>query len=142
MGYYLLSPEVAGGFGKNTLMDRTHHPPEVTRLHYEFEGWLGDELLESFPCFIVTQSLAQAIADAALSGVEFRHVEVTTSDQFRELYPSQDLPEFVWLGVVGTPGQDDFGLDKTSRLVVSEAALEVLRTRKLENCEITPYSEA
>ena len=71
MHYFLLSPEVAGGLGPNTMMNRMVHPPEVSRLHYEMEGWLGDELLESFPCFIVTQRVADAIQDAHLTGAGF-----------------------------------------------------------------------
>ena len=56
MKYYILEPEVAGGFGENTIMDPTSRPPRVTRFHYEFDGWLGDELLETVACFIATKS--------------------------------------------------------------------------------------
>jgi hypothetical protein len=139
MRYFLLSPEVAGGLGPNTVMNRVVHPPEVSRLHYEMDGWLGDELLESFPCFVVTQRLGDAIQNAHLTGVGFGDVEVTTSEQFRELYPERELPQFVWLKVVGKAAKDDFGLDDQSRLVVSEKALQVLRAMTLENCEVSEY---
>jgi hypothetical protein len=139
MQYYLLSPEVAGGLGPNTVMNSTAHPPEVSRLHYELEGWLGDDLLESFPCFVVTERLAEAIQDAQLTGVRFGDAEVTASEQFRELYPQRELPRFFWLKVVGKPARDDFGLDDQSRLVTSEQALHVLRQLTLENCEVSAY---
>ena len=53
MQYVYIEPEVAGGLGDHTVMDRSVHPPIVSKLHYQMEGWLGDALLESFPVFIV-----------------------------------------------------------------------------------------
>lgn len=40
--YFYLEPEVSGGLGDDAIMDTGVHPPVVTRLHYEFDGWLGD----------------------------------------------------------------------------------------------------
>jgi hypothetical protein len=139
MKYYLLSPEVAGGLGPNTVMSQTVHPPEVARLHYHMEGWLGDELLESFPCFVVTQRLADAIKNAQLTGVGFGDVEVTLSEQFRLLYPDRELPRLAWLKIVGKVAQDDLGMDKRNRLVASEVALQVFKAVTLENCAISEF---
>ena len=136
MRYFVLSPEVAGGLGKNTVMSRDRHPPTVARLHYEIDVWLGDELLEGFPCFIVTSRLADAVRKSQLSGAATGEVEVTLTDQFNELYPGRLIPKFMWLQVSGTAGIDDFGTDSTGRLVVSERALRLLETMKLENCEV------
>lgn len=58
MNLHLLEPEVAGGLGENSTFNSKG---EVEFLHYEFQGWLGDELLESTPCFIVTESMAHSI---------------------------------------------------------------------------------
>ena len=139
MHYFVLSPEVAGGLGKNTVMSRTEHPPSVSRLHYELDGWLGDDLLESFPCFVVTSRLADGLGHSSLLGVELREVEITTSEQFRELYPDRHVPTFAWLHVVGKPGGDDFGADAQGRLVVSEKALHLLKTFALDNCDVSEY---
>ena len=139
MHYFVLSPEVAGGLGKNTVMSRTEHPPSVSRLHYELDGWLGDDLVESFPCFVVTSRLADGLGRSSLSGVELREVEITTSEQFRELYPDRLIPTFAWLHVVGKPGSDDFGADAQGRLVVSEKAFHLLKTFALDNCDIFEY---
>jgi hypothetical protein len=38
MKYFYIQPEVAGGLGKNTVMDRSVHPPIVSRLHHEFKS--------------------------------------------------------------------------------------------------------
>ena len=51
---YTLEPEVPGGWGTGIEVDNSCHPPIVKRLHIEFDGWCGDELLECYPCFIVS----------------------------------------------------------------------------------------
>jgi hypothetical protein len=62
MNYFVLEPEVAGGFGAHTAMDPTKRPPRVFRFHYEFEGWLGDEILETVACFISTKAVADLLS--------------------------------------------------------------------------------
>lgn len=94
MKYYFLEPEVAGSLGEKSIIDSTIHPPKVDKLQYIFSGWLGDAILESFPCVIVTQGAADALQDNQVTGVEFADVEVLTSSEFRELYPEGNLPSF------------------------------------------------
>ena len=139
--YHIVEPEVAGGWGNNTVYIRISGMTTVVhKLHYQFDGWLGDELLESAPCYIVTERLAHAIDLAQLSGVRFDDVEVTTSDQFKDLYPNRHLPKFVWLVVEGIPGQDDFGIAPGIRLIVSERALELLKLFGISHAaSITPF---
>src|SRR5437870_3724604 len=66
MAFYYVEPEVAGRLGPNSVLDTTVHPPVVSRLEYEFSDWLGDGIVETFPCYIVTEDLAGKISDAAL----------------------------------------------------------------------------
>jgi hypothetical protein len=132
---------VAGGWGKNTVFTRTPGRPTVVhKLHYHFDGWLGDELLESTPCYIVSERLASEIERAQLTGVTFDEVEITTSEQFTVLYPNRQLPKFVWLKVGGKPGQDDFGVTSGLELVVSNRALELLeRVGVSHAASVTPF---
>ncbi len=140
MNFYYVEPEVAGGWGKNTVFDRTPKRPTVVhKLHYEFQGWLGDELLESTPCFIVSERMAEAIEEARLSGAMFDQVEVTTSERFRELYPNRQLPKFVWLKVEGTAGNEDLGTAPDARLVVSYRALMLLRELGISHALVTEF---
>ena len=92
MKYYQLEPEVAGGWGRNTVADTSLHPPVVNQLHYEFSGWLGDCIVESFPCFIATAEVAQQILAAGLTGCEITDVEVSVSGQFEGMNPGRKLP--------------------------------------------------
>ena len=139
MKYFILQPEVAGGLGEHTVMDTTVHPPVVSRLHYEFGGWLGDDLLESFPCYIVTARLKEALVEAGVSGCTFDAVEVSKSDDFKELYPDRELPQFFWLKVHGRPGVNDCGSTPEAQLVVSELCLQTTKTFNLAHCDIEPY---
>lgn len=68
--YFAVEPEVAGGLGAHTSINRATVPVEVTKLHYVFEGWLGDAPIESTPCFLVTEELAATIREEGLSGGE------------------------------------------------------------------------
>ena len=77
MNYFCIEPEVAGGLGQNVEMDRSVHPPVVDKLHYEFDGWLGDELLETFPCFIVTEGAMKRLQLIHATGIKFDQAEVT-----------------------------------------------------------------
>jgi len=86
--------------------------------------------------------MAHEIEEAKLTGVRFDEVEVTTSDQFKELYPDRQLPKFVWLRVEGKAGHDDFGIAPGLRLVASERAFELLKRINLSNAaSITPFRE-
>lgn len=137
--YYFVEPEVAGGLGDNTVINTNFHPPIVTSLEYRFEGWLGDDILESFPCFIITEFLGAKLSDSKLSGITFAPVLVTQSEEFKELNPDVSIPKFFWLKVVGIACTDDFGLSEDHRLVISQAALDILRTAQLDNADIEKY---
>ncbi|MHA6915602.1 hypothetical protein ACQUJO_21055 [Ralstonia pseudosolanacearum] len=139
MKYFFIEPEVAGKLGENTVLDPTVHPARVDKLHYKFSGWLGDAMLESFPCVIATQAASDALKQSDVTGVQFVEVEVSASDEFRELYPNRELPSFQWLKVSGEPGRHDFGIASDLRLVVSEKVLGILQSFGLEHALTEPF---
>lgn len=139
MKYFYVEPEVAGGLGPNTVMDRRAHPPIVKRLHYQFDGWLGDALVESFPVFVLTEEGAERLREAGVTGIRFAAAEITVSRQFAEMYPGRQLPNFIWLQVIGRPGVEDFGMSSDRRLVISSRALDVLLGIQLSNAIIEPF---
>ena len=135
-GFSSLEPEVAGELGDDTVIDRSVHPPRVSKLHYVFTGWLGDELLESFSCYIVTERVADALQSAGHAGYTFDAVELEVSDHFRELYPNRHVPPFRWLRITGRAFVDDFGMSDEHLLIVSDRALAILRQFALNECDI------
>lgn len=153
MKYYVIEPEVAGGWGDNIVVaDRSVHPPSISRLHYEFHGWPSDVLLKGFGVYIVTREAMKKIQIINATGASFDKVEVSTSatfEAFQKLHTGSKLPEFVWLKVVGQAGYDDFGIipyrniNSISypelRLVISERVLDVLRPMGLAYAVVNEY---
>ena len=92
VSFSFVEPEVAGGWGPNTVADRSTTPVTVEHLHYEFDGWLGDVLLESTPCFIVTDAGVAAITKEGLVGAEFENVEIDTLESMGALLSTLVLP--------------------------------------------------
>ena len=136
--FFKLEPEVAGGLGPDTSIDTSMHPPVVSKLEYTFDGWLGDELLESFPCFLVSEALGNSALAARLTGFSLGDVKVSTSPEFDELHPSIILPLFRWLRVSGVAGESDFGLTPDASLIVSERAMEILKQHSFAHCKVSP----
>lgn len=139
MKYYILEPEVAGGLGNNAEIDTSVHPPLVKKFHYQFDGWLGDPLLETVASYIVTKSLKKRIELAQATGCEFETVEISKSGEFIDFYPDRELPEFAWLQITGIPGRDDFGLSSKHRLVVSQRMLDIFRDEGMAHCDIAEF---
>ena len=149
MKLYLLEPEVAGGHGDNTVFEdlALGERQKVKYLHYEFSGWLGDEILETFMAFIITENLVNTIKKSTLNGYIFENMEISINDLFRELYPNTKLPGFKRLIPKGYVEADDdnyktwtgedFCLSQKARLVVTEKALSLLKLHKMDYCDIT-----
>ena len=139
MNFYQLEPEVAGGWGQDTVVDTTVHPPVVSFLHYEFAGWLGDHLLESFPCFVVSDVLGARLVAEGVSGFHVEPAKITTGEDFYRLSSGANLPKFDRLVVTGASGVDDLGLLADASLVVSESCLQILKKWGLTHCEIRSF---
>lgn len=67
--------------GGRTVRDTSVHPPVVSHLHYVIDGWLGSQLLESFPCFIASDSFIASIRDADLT-IADAEVELSSEARF------------------------------------------------------------
>lgn len=134
--YYRVKPEVAGGLGEHTVIERESVPPKVSRLHYVFDGWMGDDLLSTYPCYIITTTMAEKLSQLGATGFNLHEAEISTSGEFEDRYPGRRLPPFLWLMVTGTAMQHDFGLDEKGRLVVSAQALSWLRTGQLAHARV------
>ncbi|WP_164772405.1 hypothetical protein, partial [Mesorhizobium sp. M2C.T.Ca.TU.002.02.1.1] len=115
--------------------------PIVRKLHYVIDVWIGDVLITSFPCYLVTKEAERELLTIGVSGATFADVEVTASELFRRLQPKTKLPSFVWMKIKGQPGHDDFGMAPNHELVVSERALDVFERLGNESAGIRLYDE-
>jgi hypothetical protein len=139
--YRYIEPEVPGGFGGETELDSTVHPPIVKKLHLEFAGWLGDDIIEVFPCYLVTEALRKKIEFEKLTGVIFEDIIISKSEIFKEIYPDRQLPKFYWAKIEGEFEKDDFFIGNDCRLIISENTYEVFKQFKIENALLEPISK-
>ena len=156
---YRLRPEVAGSTGEGTVITNYEAVRsgealvhDVAELEYTFDDWLGDELLESFPCFVATEALLASLELAGLSGLRVRPVVISVSELWEQLHPEDptgaSLPPFRWLAPTGTVlleprettyrswSDDDLCLSQRAELVVTDRALEVIRKHRIDRCDI------
>lgn len=142
MAFHLIRGDAAGDLGENASLDTSVHPPRVLHLHFAIDAWTGDDLLERFPVLLVTEQLAEALSASGMGAFELRDAEVTVTPEAEELLESagiEAVPNFRWLHVTGTAGQDDFGVDALASLVVSDNALALLRGFNLDGCDVEDY---
>ncbi|WP_394613684.1 hypothetical protein JNUCC0626_27710 [Lentzea sp. JNUCC 0626] len=135
----MIRPEVSGGLGDDAVLDHSSGVPVVTHLHYEAADWLGDCIVTAAGEHMVVPKTAARLQEAGFRSFRLADVQVTKHDQFELFNPGVELPEFRWLVVDGTPGVDDLGADRIGRLVVSEAALELLRADGLNHADVTEW---
>jgi hypothetical protein len=139
MTKYIIEPEVAGKLGDGAILDHRTKPPVIEKLHYDFDDWLGDDILAGFQCFICTESLAQAIKENNLSGYKFEECKITKSQLFNDLNEDGlDLPTFFWFRVIGNENEDFFIVPNMT-LVISERALNTLKQFNVNHCVIKDY---
>lgn len=131
---YFIEPEVSGQLGDKTIIDASLHPPKVERLHFVFYGWLGDDLIECFPIFLITEKLKNTLAVTRLTGYEIKDCEIEESDEFK-LLQNVILPKFFWFSIIGKES-DDFTISN-KKLKVSDDAFSVLRQYNLQNALIS-----
>lgn len=143
MNYYLLYPEIAGELGEaSEVIYESGRIREVTFLEYNFMGWQGDELLSTHPCFIVTNSLKNDIKSNEFSGVFFKRIKMTFSDEFYDLSGNLEVPQFVEMVCEFSYEenldnlQHDFYFNEYKELVVSERALTILKQHKMNCCVV------
>ena len=139
MNHFILDPECAGSLGPRTEMDNTVHPPIVKKIHFEVDAWLGDEIVQTFPCYLVADILKARLKALKPTGVQFASAEITASDNFQDLSPGRTLPTLSWVKVNGEVGRDDFGLTADARLVVSERVLEEMRLSQFRHCSVKKF---
>lgn len=99
-----------------------------------FDSTDADDLVESFPAFLVSTALAEALLAAGLTGYALAGVRCSLS--VNAPGGEQRPPSFRWLKIVGRTN-DDFSLGADHRLVVSESAFAVLARFRLDRCDIT-----
>ena len=127
--YKQIQPEVIVGLGGDTKFLEKQPPfKNVLNLHVELDDWLGDDLIECHPCYIVTESLKIGLENSKFTGFEFADMEVTKSEYFDNNYHiDKDLPMFYWLKISGKKDIDDVFIGKEYTLFASDRLINYLK---------------
>lgn len=132
---YVLDPLVAGELGEGTELDTSMHPPNVQRLEYVIDEPYEDDLIQSFPVYLVSERLARRLIDEALNGFVIDDATVLRSDAYGERFGGEDgsPKDYKWLRLVPHDAPD-CQLNSELMLLVSDRMMAILREGSLRDC--------
>lgn len=149
MKRYLLNPELPGGFGDEVILSHEKEKNghfKVDFLHLVLDGWLGDDILECTPCFVITEALEKEMKKNEITGYKIAPLQVDISDTFHELQPETNIPHFLRMIPVGdviTNGIkceiiDDYDIcwNQQNQLVISEKMYSILKKHSITYCDV------
>ncbi|WGW11775.1 hypothetical protein LWF01_17030 [Saxibacter everestensis] len=131
------------GEASAVLTTPTSGPAAGDGIHVEFQGWLGDDLLDLAGHWIVTGRLADALRASPLTGFRLEPVHVSWNPQWDLMLHEHELPDrWERLVPIGSRSDGDDYVNEMSAggLLVSEPALELLRSLHLEQAVLTPVT--
>lgn len=121
MKYIKVDPEVIVGMGEHIVIDNSIYPPKVQNLHINVEDWMGDNIMENFPVYIITERLKKGLQATDFKGFKINNLELTIDEYFFKNYQlKKEIPKFYWLLVIGKNNKDDLYIDDQNILNISE----------------------
>ena len=129
MEYKRIEPDVLVGMGDKTIFAEKKPPfLTVAKLHIQLEHWFGDDLMECYPCYIVTARLKEDLEEKKhFTGFEFDDVKVTKDTYFDDNYDLDiPVPKLYWLKVIGEEDKDDLYVSDCE-LFISDKMLAYLK---------------
>ena len=134
MTLFQIEPDVVGEWGDQMDYDARRVPQLVGPFHYVIDSWAGEDLVTTHPYFFVTRKLADAIAAAGLTGVDFAPARVSVSEQ-GSLSPEWGEPDLLQLVFVGDANSDIYLHDRVD-LRVQGRAMDVLNRFNLGDADV------
>ena len=142
MKFFKLKPEVPGRLAPESIKAKKEKKHDFQEVHFIFENGPVADIVQSLGFHLVTSHLREKLERANLTGFEFRSCRTSKGEQFDIASPGYgELPAFSWLEITGEGGIDDFGITGGWTAVVSEKALEVLKSASLKDCRVMEYQE-
>lgn len=136
MNYYYLHLWSVGDLDKETIFDKSVHPPIIREAGIEINDWPADDLFYSFPAFIVTERLKSLLTYWGFEKLKFHKIErINPGLNFNNNFPDTQLPRYWLVEFSGNPRETDLALWDKKYLVVSQKALDFLRGNRVLNAE-------
>jgi hypothetical protein len=140
--YKVIQPEVIVGLGDKTVFVEAVAPfKTVAKLHVELEDWLGDDLMECYPCYLVTEDLKDKLSQSDIKGYVIEPMQLTKNEYFANNYRlEKKLPKFYWLKIVGLKDRgDDMYIGEEKALFASDKLLDFLKKQAtIKYMEVDP----
>jgi len=131
---FALEPLVAGELGEATELDTSTHPPVPSRVQYVLDQPTDEDIIESFPVYLVSDVLGAALEAAELSGFGLADAETVPSDNYRDLWGEVPHKTYRWLRVAG-PRTADCWIGDDLMLVVSDRMYAVIAEHEVAQLE-------
>jgi len=93
----VLEPLVAGELGDRTQLDTTTYPPLVRHVDFVRDLPTEEDLIESFPVFLVSEELASVLTAANLSGFQLDDAEGRPSAEYLAVHGGVPHKRCHWL---------------------------------------------
>ncbi len=97
---YFIDPEVAGGFGANTIFGSSKHIlsdtlniPSIKFLDYRFDDWMGDCIIGFLSVYAITEEFSVLITQKKMSGFVIESMECSESDMWDQIRGDCSVPE-------------------------------------------------
>ena len=126
---------MAGALGPRTLLDTAAYPPTAVAVEYVLDAPYGDDLIESFPVYLVSVGLAARLDASELTGFALARATAVAGDGYRAAYGDVPHKAYRWLQVIGGR-HDDCRLTADYRLWVSPRMMDVLAASDLGHCMV------
>lgn len=138
---YRLDPQVAGELGDETVLDSSTHPPLVSQVDYVLDQPDADDLIQSFPIFLISTGLGSRLQDAGLTGFALAGALVRPSENYLAIYGAVPHPQYMWFQVIRADIEADCWLDESLQLCVSDRMMRHLEAADLSDCLIEELTE-
>ena len=105
-------------------------------MQYVLDYPTTEDLLESFPAYIVSEALAERMTAARLRGFALDDAEVRPGENYVALYGNVPHKRYRWLRVTSSSPSDCW-LDSEYRLCVSDRMYDVISQHRIDGCDVT-----
>ena len=133
---YSIDPQVAGELGDGTVLDSTVHPPSVSQVEFILDYPETDDIVQSFPVYLVTSQLAARIEQAEMVGIVLADAIVRPSEEYVAAFGDAPHRSYRWLQPVIVDAADAW-IDSSLQLCVSDRMMSVLEGAVLSDCVAT-----
>src|SRR5215211_250252 len=133
---YVLEPLVAGELGDETDLDTRTHPPLVHSVEFVLDLPTDEDLIESFPVFLVSEELASALTAAGFRGFQLSDAQVRPSHEYLANHGEVPHKRYRWLRLMPSRPSDCW-LDAQYRLCVSDQMYFVIARHRIDGCDVT-----